>query len=146
MAEERMLKDCRKFEEMFVREGTYIIEEAFVITTNEPRRGIALRDAFLEVEKDGNHKIVHGRATVHNLSLVELFEDNELLDMIINMGEGFKFYLKNPAIQAGKVFSPTVSSTMRFIPRESFDHISDTEYAKIVDSIVLIDPRFRQAG
>jgi hypothetical protein len=140
MAKEQVVEGCRKVEQMFVRKGTYIIEEAFVITQNEPRTGIALRDAFLEVEEEGNHKMVHGRATVHNLSLVELFEDNEQLDMIINMGEGFKFYLKNPIIQAGKVFSPTVFSSMRFIPTNSFDHIPDNEYSAIVDSIILVQP------
>jgi hypothetical protein len=140
MTKGQMLEGYRKVEQMFVRQGTYIIEEAFVITPNEPRRGIVLRDAFLEVEEEGNRKMVHGRATVHNLSLVELFEDNEQLDMIINMGEGFKFYLKNPIIQAGKVFSPAVFSTMRFIPTDSFDHIPDAEYSIIVNSIILVQP------
>lgn len=128
-------KKSRKAEEMFVRTGTYIIEEAFVVTAQEPRLGIALRDAFLDVEKEGNRTIVHGRATVRNFLLVKLFEDHEQLDMVINMGEGFKFYLQNPIIQAGKVFSPVIESTMRFIPSNSFEHITEEEYATLLKSI-----------
>jgi hypothetical protein len=54
------------------------------------------------------------------------------------MGEGFKFYLKEPVIQAGKVFSPSVESTVRFIPAESFDLITDYEYKSMVRSIAII--------
>lgn len=128
----------RKVEEMFVRTGTYIIEEAFVVTSDKPRYGIALRDAFLDVEREDNRVIVHGRATVHNLSLVRLLEDHEKLDILINMGDGFKFYLKEPVIQAGKVFSPKVESTMRFIPADSFDLVTEEEYDSIKNSLELV--------
>lgn len=128
----------RKVEEMFVRTGTYIIEEAFIVTADEPRYGITLRDAFLDVEREDNRVIVHGRATVHNLSLVRLLEDHEKLDILINMGDGFKFYLKEPVIQAGKVFSPKVESTMRFIPTDSFDLVTEEEYDSIRSSLELV--------
>ncbi|MCX7822356.1 MAG: hypothetical protein N2260_02790 [Syntrophobacterales bacterium] len=131
-------RERNKAQEMFVRTGTYIIEEAYVVTADRPRSGIALRDAFLDVEKEGNRTIVHGRATVHNLSLVQLLEDYERLDMVINMGEGFKFYLREPIIQAGKVFSPKVESTMRFIPTDSFDPMTEEEYLELIDSIALL--------
>lgn len=129
------VKRSRRVEEMFVRTGTYIIEEAFIISAGEPRRGVALRDAFLDVEKEGNRTIVHGRATVRNFLLVKLLEDHEQLDMVINMGEGFKFYLQSPVIQAGKVFSPMIESTMRFIPSDSFDHITEKEYLALLNSV-----------
>ncbi|MGC8718965.1 MAG: hypothetical protein ACP5TY_03020 [Thermodesulforhabdaceae bacterium] len=139
MNTEERAKKRRRIEDMFVRPGTYIIEEAFIITADTPRRGIILKDAFLDVEDDGKRLIVHGRATVHNLSLVELYEDHDKLDMIINMGDGFKFYLKEPIIQAGKVFSPAIESTMRFIPVDSFDLMTDDEYRLLVKSVTIIN-------
>ncbi len=130
----------RRAEDVFRREGMYWIEEAYIIPPEAPHRALALHNAVLDVEREREDRlIVHGRATVHNASLVNLLEDHETLDMILNMGKGFVFYLREPLIQAGKVFSPTVSSTLRFIPQDSFDHWSDDAYARFKTSLLPYD-------
>ncbi len=121
----------KKAEEIFQREGTYIIEEAYIVTEDLARH-VPMKDAFLEVQREPSNKLtVHGKATVRNASIVELLEEYEKLDIVIDMGEGFKFYLRNPIIQGGKVFSPNILSTIRFMPTESFELLQDGEYKKI---------------
>ncbi|MBW1974911.1 MAG: hypothetical protein JRI45_04990 [Deltaproteobacteria bacterium] len=113
--------------------GSYIIEEAYVVVHDaDGGKAVVLTDGVLDVEKDPlDNEIVNGRAFVHNLSMVNLLEEHEKLDILLKMGEGFCFRLTEPIIQGGKVFEKTTRSILRFTPTSDFEQLSDEEFAQI---------------
>ncbi len=118
--------------------GSYIIEEAYIVSANSLDAGVEISDSVLDVLLDprGN-TLVDGHGLVHNVSLVNLLENYQEFDIVMNMGENFCFYLRRPVINAGKVFTPGVKSILRFTPGDSFEHISDERFYKIKERLHL---------
>ena len=119
--------------------GNYIIDEAYIIPSGKFGVAVVIANSVLDVELDPKGKtIVNGYGFARNVSLVELLENHQDFDIIINMGDGFCFYLEKPIINAGKVFSPNVRSVIRFTPTNSFTQIPDEEFAEIKSKLKLI--------
>ncbi len=111
-------------------EGSYIIEKGYLVT---PRyRAVELTDGILEVQKDPRGvRVLHGRAFVLNRLMVALLEEETDLDLLLDLGEGFRYWLRNPNIQAGKVFETRTRSLLHFSPTRPLEPISDGNYLKI---------------
>ncbi len=118
--------------------GSYIIEEAYIVSADSLDAGVEITDSVLDVLLDprGN-AFVDGHGLVHNVSLVNLLENYQEFDIVMNMGEGFCFYLRRPVINAGKIFTPGVKSILRFTPGDSFDSISDEKFYEIKEKLCL---------
>jgi len=124
--------------QIFIEEGTYPAEEAFLLTAGQT--GMVLEDTVIEVYPDGdNQRCVRGRARALNLSLVELLEDYDDVDMLLDLGDQFKYLLKAPTLKAGKVFSPDVKSIIHFIAQSSLEKLEEEKYRRIRDGLKLVD-------
>lgn len=108
-------------------EGEYIVIRAFLISPDH--RAIAVEKAFIEVWKDRlGQRQVRGNGMIRPFLMVEMHEDYENPDMIIDLGGEFKYRMKQPVLNAGKVFSPEVSSALQFHPSVPWEQISEEDY------------------
>ena len=123
---------------IFIEEGVYPADEAFLL--NPGCLGTVLDDAVMEVYQDGeNKRRVRGRGFAVNLSIVELLEDHDDIDLLIDLGGEFKYLLKTPTLKAGKVFSPEVKSIIHFVARAPLKKLAEIEYARIRKQLLLVD-------
>lgn len=114
-------------------EGEYDVEQAFIIAPDN--RAMAVEDAFIEVYAGPQgRRYLKGSGRILNVLLVELLEDHDDLDLILDLGDEFKYRLPRPELQSGKFFAPHAHSSLQFrpiapweqIPRVEFDHLMST--------------------
>lgn len=117
--------------------ATYLVEQAFLV--GDDNTAASLERTFIEVYtgRDGKKRL-KGSGLVQNMLLVELLEDNDDLDLILDLGENFKYLMKKPNITAGKVFSPNVKSFLQFDPISPWKQISELEYKKLTNGFKLL--------
>jgi hypothetical protein len=75
---------------------------------------------------------------MRNMLLVELLEDNDDPDILLDFGEEFKYRLKQPELQAGKVFSPEAKSTLWFTPAGPWEQIPPDTFEKILSCLKVL--------
>jgi len=118
-------------------EGSYIVDQAFLVTPDN--NAVYLYDAFIDVFSDPRgRRLMQGQAFVRNTSVVQLLEKEDRMDLLLNLGVGFKYLLKHPTIQAGKVFDPSVHSILRFAPTTAIIELSEQEYASRCDKLTIL--------
>lgn len=116
------------------KEGSYIIEDAYLVTPL--KRSVHLTEGVLEVYRDGaGEKHMRGRAFVNNALMVALLEDEESMDLVLDLGPGFRYRLPQPLLQAGKVFEPRTCSIVHFAPSENLLALPDPDYEALVMSL-----------
>ena len=95
------------------QEGEYAVEQAFIVTPDD--RAMVVENAYIEVfQGAGGQRQLKGSGRVLNLLLVELLEDSDDLDLILDLGDEFKYRLRKPHLQSGKFFSPDAKSSLQF--------------------------------
>jgi hypothetical protein len=70
--------------------------------------------------------------------MIELLEDNDDLDLLLDFGDEFKYCLKAPELNAGKVFSPSVKSTLWFAPTAPWEQIPQKDFADLISRLRMI--------
>lgn len=112
-------------------EGEYSADRAFLI--NSDQSAVAVEAAVIRVflDQQGNRR-VNGRGFVYNLRMVELLEAGDELDLILDLGNEFKYLLKTPDLKAGKVFSPDVKSVLQVFPRSPLEQIPESEFETLL--------------
>ena len=117
-------------------EGEYLVEQALLVAANDS--AVAVDDAVVEVYADQRgQRYLKGRGRVRNILMVELLEDSDDLDLLLDFGDEFKFLLKEPILQAGKVFSPDVRSVLQFFPQTPWRQIPLTEFDDLMSRLRL---------
>jgi hypothetical protein len=112
-------------------EGEYLAEQAFLLA--EDQTAVALENTVIIIRQDKSGKRhLQGRSRVRNILMVALLEDNDDLDLVLDMGREFKYYLKQPELQAGKVFAPDVKSLLQFIPSRPWEKMRPGEFEKLL--------------
>ena len=115
----------------------YLVERAFLVA--DDNSAALLEKTTIEVYTGRNgKKRLKGSGLVQNMLLVELLEENDDLDLILDLGENFKYLMKKPNITAGKVFTPNVKSHLQFDPVSPWEQISESEFAKLTNSFKLL--------
>lgn len=115
----------------------YLVERAFLVA--DDNTAALLEKTSIEVYTGRNgKKRLKGSGLVQNMLLVELLEENDDLDLILDLGENFKYLMKKPNITAGKVFTPNVKSHLQFDPVSPWEQISESEFAKLTNSFKLL--------
>jgi hypothetical protein len=115
----------------------YLVERAFLVA--DDNTAASLEKTSIEVYTGRNgKKRLKGSGLVQNMLLVELLEENDDLDLILDLGENFKYLMKKPNITAGKVFSPNVKSHLQFDPVSPWEQISESEFTKLMNSLKLL--------
>ena len=109
-------------------EGEYLADQVFMVTDSD--NAIAVDNVVIEVYADARgQRYLRGRGRIHNILMVELLEDSDDLDLLLDFGDEFKFLLKTPTLQTGKVFSPDVRSALQFIPQTPWRQLAPAEFA-----------------
>lgn len=108
-------------------EGEYLVELALLVAGDGG--AVSVEDVIVEVYSDQRgQRYLRGRGRVRNILMVELLEDSDDLDLLLDFGEEFKFLLKGPKLQAGKVFAPDVKSVLQFFPKNPWHPVSQSEF------------------
>jgi hypothetical protein len=108
-------------------DGEYLLEQAFLVAAN--RNAVGIDDVIVEVYSDqGGQRYLKGRGRVRNILMVQLLEDSDDLDLLLDFGLEFKYLLKKPILQGGKVFAPDVRSVLQFTPKEPWQPIAEKEF------------------
>jgi hypothetical protein len=119
-------------------EGEYLVEQALLVAGED--RAVSVEDVIVEVYSDRRgQRYLRGRGRVRNILMVELLEDSDDLDLLLDFGEEFKFLLKVPNLQVGKVFSPDVKSALQFTPKIPWHQIQQTEFGDILSRLHMLD-------
>ena len=118
-------------------DGEYLVEQALLLAVED--RAVSVEDVIVEVYSDRQgRRYLKGRGRVRNILMVELLEDSDDLDLLLDFGEEFKFLLKEPNLQVGKVFSPDVKSALQFTPRIPWRQIQQTEFGEILSRLHIL--------
>lgn len=118
-------------------EGNYLVEQAFLIAPDH--KAVPLEDSVIEVFADPRGmRHMNGQGLVRNVLVVQLFEEYEDMDLLMDMGEEFKYLLRKPTLQAGKVFSPHIKSALRFTPTRALEQIPEKEFEALVSRLTLL--------
>ena len=118
-------------------DGEYLVEQALLVAAAD--RAAAVEEVIVEIYSDHKgQRHLRGRGRVRNILMVELLEDSDDLDLLLDFGGEFKFLLKVPNLQVGKVFSPDVKSTLQFIPEFPWQQIEQTEYEAILSRLHIL--------
>ena len=119
-------------------DGEYLVERAYVVAPD--LKAVTLEHAVIEVVSDRRgQRHLHGYGRVVNDRMIELLEDHDELDLVLDLGDEFKYRLNNPNIQAGKVFAPNTRSTLRFSPQSPWAKLSREDYDRLTRGLILID-------
>jgi len=115
----------------------YLVERAFLVA--DDNTAALLEKTSIEVYTGRNgKKRLKGSGLVQNMMLVELLEENDDLDLILDLGENFKYLMKKPNITAGKVFTPNVKSHLQFDPVSPWEQLTESEFTKLINNFKLL--------
>ena len=122
-------------------EGEYLVEQALLVA--EDHSAVVVEDVIVEVYCDQRgQRYLNGRGRIRNILMVELLENSDDLDLFLDFGEEFKYLLKKPNLQAGKVFSPDVKSVLQFTPKNPWQPIPQNEIGDFLSRLrILSDHR-----
>jgi len=118
-------------------EGEYLVNQAFLVAPDGS--AAALENTIIEVylNRQGQ-RYLKGRSRIRNMVIIELLEENDDLDLVLDFGEEFKYCLKQPELQAGKVFAPDAKSTFWFTPTSSWEQIPPNEFEELLSRLKLL--------
>jgi hypothetical protein len=118
-------------------DGEYLVEQALLLAGQD--HAVSVEGVIVEVYSDRQgQRYLRGRGRVRNILMVELLEDSDDLDLLLDFGEEFKFLLKEPNLQVGKVFSPDVKSALQFTPKFPWRQIQPTEFSEILSRLHIL--------
>ena len=117
--------------------ATYKVAQAFLVA--DDNTAASLERTFIEVYTGRDRKKrLKGSGLVQNMLMVELLEDNDDLDLILDLGESFKYIMKTPNITGGKIFSPDTKSHIQFDPITPWNEISESEFTKLMADLKIL--------
>ncbi len=108
-------------------EGEYLVEKAFLFAPDDS--AVLLEDAVIEISEDSRgHRRMMGDGRIQTILLVELMDDHDDIALALDLGDEFKYIMKDPILKGGKVFSPNVKASLQFSPDEPWRHIPEEEF------------------
>ena len=130
---QQLMPDWIPFEE-----GKFQAQRAYLLTA--AGRAVALENPTIHITAGRNgRKRLQGSGRVRNILVVELLDDTDSLDILLDLGGEFTFLLEIPDIQAGKVFSPDVKSTLRFFPTRPWVQLSREQFDNRLQCLIRLD-------
>ncbi len=118
-------------------EGEYLVEQALLIADNH--QAIFVEEAIVEVYSDQRgRRYIKGRGRVRNILMVELLDESDDLDLLLDFGEEFKYLLKVPNLQSGKVFSPEVKSVLQFTPKTPWQQVPQDQFETLLSGLQIL--------
>jgi len=118
-------------------EGEYLVEKILLLAANQ--NALVVEDAIVEVYADTHgQRHLKGRGRIRNILMVELLEDSDDLDLLLDFGQEFKYRLRKPNLQSGKVFAPDVKSSLQFTPTSPWGQIPEDEFEDLVSRLRIL--------
>ena len=119
-------------------EGEYLVDQALVVAANH--QAVLVEDVIIEVYADQrSRRYLKGRGRIRNILMVELLDDSDDLDLLLDFGDEYKYLLKAPNLQSGKVFSPHVKSVLKFTPQTPWQELPQDEYKALLSRLRILD-------
>jgi hypothetical protein len=119
-------------------EGEYLVEQALLVAATDT--AVAVDDVVVEIYEDQRgHRYLKGRARIRNILMIELLEDSDDLDLLLDFGGEFKFMLKEPMLQAGKVFTPDARSAIQFIPQTPWQQVPQDDFVDLMSRLRVLN-------
>jgi len=119
-------------------EGEYLVEMALLVAENQA--AVLVEDVIVEVYADKRGlRYLNGQGRIRNALMVELLDDSDDLDLLLDFGDEYKYMLKVPNLQAGKVFSPDVKSILKFTPQTAWRQLSQDEYKGLLSRVRILN-------
>ncbi len=119
------------------KEGEYEVQRAFLAAADGA--AVALEDSVLTVYLDARgRRRMEGRGRVQNALVVRLLDDHDSMDLLLDLGEEFKYRMREPELKAGKLFSPGVKSFLRFIPTRPWETVPEQEFEALCAGLELL--------
>lgn len=118
-------------------EGEYLVDQAYMLAPDNS--AAALEDVIVEVYSDRQGvRHLKGHCRVRNILMIELLEDNDDLDLLLDFGNEFKYWLKAPELNTGKIFSPDTKSTLWFAPTTPWKQVPENEFVELMSRLRLL--------
>lgn len=118
-------------------EGEYLVDQALLVTAAQ--KAVRIEDVIVEIYSDRQgQRYLKGRGRLRNVLMIELLEDSDNLDLLLDFGDEFKYLLKEPSLQGGKVFSPDVKSVLQFMPRNAWQQIPADEFENLLSRLQIL--------
>lgn len=118
-------------------EGEYLADQALLVADNQ--NAMLVEDAIIEVyANQRGQRYLKGRGRIRNILMVELHDDSDDLDLLLDFGDEFKYLLKVPNLQSGKVFSPDVKSMLQFTPQTPWLQLPLDEYDRLLSRLQIL--------
>jgi hypothetical protein len=118
-------------------EGEYLVDQALLIADNH--NALLVEDVMIEVYADQRgRRYLKGRGRIRNILMVELLDDSDDLDLLLDFGDEYKYLLKMPNLQSGKVFSPDVKSVLKFTPQTPWQQLTRDEYESLLSGLRIL--------
>jgi hypothetical protein len=118
-------------------EGEYLVEMALLVAENQ--NAVLVEDAIVEVYSDPQgQRYLKGRGRIRNIQMVELLDDSDDLDLLLDFGDDYKYLLKVPHLQSGKVFSPDVKSILQFTPQTPWQQLPPDEFNNLLSRLRIL--------
>lgn len=118
-------------------EGRYRVEKAVLLAADH--RAVEIEETIIEVsDGPGGRRRLSGRGRAPNALMVELLDEGHELDLLLDLGGEFKYRLRAPHIQGGKVFAPGVKSFVQFIPQSPWEPIAEDDFNCLMSRIRIL--------
>ncbi len=119
-------------------EGEYLVERAFLVAPDGS--AVPVDETVIEVFADARGiRHLRGWGNIRNVLLVELLDDHDVIDLLLDLGQEFKYLLPAPELKAGKVFSPDVVSTLQFAPRTAWKQVAPDAFEAQVARLTILE-------
>jgi len=118
-------------------EGEYLVDQALLVAENQ--NAVLVEDVIVEVYSDQRgQRYLKGRGRIRNILMIELLDDSDDLDLLLDFGDEYKYLLKVPNLQSGKVFSPDVKSVLQFMPQTPWQQLPQDEFNGLLSRLQII--------
>ncbi len=118
-------------------EGSYLAERAFLVAPDDA--AVVIDEVVINVFYDNRrNRLMNGAGFIENYLLVQMHEESDEIDLLLDMGGEFKYSLKKPILQSGKVFTPGVKASLKFTPTRPLEPIPEPEFDARVDRLKFI--------
>jgi hypothetical protein len=114
-------------------EGRYRVERAVLLGAGG--LGVELEDAVIEVAGPAGRRRLRGWGRVANERLVRLLDLSDELDLVLDLGGEFKYRLRAPRIQGGKVFAPGVKSFIQITPAAPWEELPEEDFTALMTQV-----------
>jgi hypothetical protein len=119
-----------------IEEGTYPIEAAFLYTADHS--AVTLEDGIIEVYLNGdNERRLRGSGRAFNRLLVELLEDHDDMNLLLDLGDSFRYVLEAPLIRAGR--SLDVKGLIHFAAETPLRKLNAESFESLRSRLRLLD-------